>query len=511
MGDILEMKGITKIFFGGVTANEGINFTLRKGEVHSILGENGAGKSTLMNILSGVLHPTAGEIFLNNEKVVFESAKDAIYKGIGMVYQHFMLVPRLTVAENIILGIRRDREPLLQIKKAAEEITAFAGQYGMEIDPFVPVWQLSVGQEQRVEIIKVLFRGAKILILDEPTAVLTLKETEELFKMIRTFIEQDFSVVFISHKIDEVIRISDRISILRRSRLVETLDNRELSKKKLARLMVGRDVSFSIDKKACCAGDAVLTLEHVYAKNNKGLEALKDVSITVREGEILGIAGVDGNGQSELLEVITGLRRVVEGRITLNREDIAGKDPRSILEMGLAHIPEDRHARGLVLDLNIKENFISNDYYIPPHSKRNWINWPFIRKHTRENVKRFDVRTSSIDVPVSGLSGGNQQKLILARELHSEPVIIAAMHAARGLDVGAVEYIHKRIIEARDRGTAILYISTELEELINISDRLAVMCRGEIMGVVDPRVATIEEIGLMMAGYKHEQTAGQQR
>ncbi len=505
MQDILKMVDITKVY-PGVVANDHINFTLRKGEVHSLLGENGAGKSTLMNILSGVIRPTGGSIELGGEHVAFETARDAIRKGIGMVYQHFMLVPQLTVAENIMLGIKRAHEPLLQINKAADEIVAFAKTYGMHLDPHTPVWQLSVGEQQRVEIIKALYRGARVLVLDEPTAVLTPGEITELFRMIRMFLDQEFSVIFISHKMDEVLKISDRISVLRRGRLVETLDNTpDLTKRELASLMVGREVNFEVEKCTCKAGKDVLTLQNLCANNNKGLPALKQVSMCVHAGEIVGVAGVDGNGQSELLEVVTGLRNPTEGKVCLNGEDITGHTPRSILEKGLAHIPEDRHVRGLVLDLDIKENFMSNDYYREPHSRKSRLDWPFIRKHTQTNIEKFDVRTPSIDVKVSSLSGGNQQKLVLARELHGEPVIVTAMHATRGLDVGAIEYVHKQIITQRDQGTAVLYISTELDELMTLADRLIVLCHGEIMGEVDPKEVSIETVGLMMAGERLEE------
>jgi general nucleoside transport system ATP-binding protein len=496
---ILEMRRISKIF-PGVIANDNIDFNLKKGEVHSILGENGAGKSTLMNILSGVYHPTEGEIYLDGHKMHFESARDAIRKGIGMVYQHFMLVPKLTVAENIMLGIKRPKGLLLEIEQAAEEIVVFAKKYGMDIDPHAIVSSLTVGQQQRVEIVKALFRGARVLVLDEPSAVLTPKETHELFNMIRMLTDKNFSVVFISHKIDEVLEISDRISVLRRGKLVETLENSDVSKRRLASLMVGREVLFRVERAACCPGDAVLTLEDVNAKNEKGRQVLKNLSFSIQEGEVFGIAGVDGNGQSELLELITGLRRAESGSLCIAGEEVRGKSPRQILEMGLAHIPEDRHARGLVLNMDVKENFIINDYYRNPHTRRNKMIWPFIRKHTQENVDRFDVRTSSIDMPVANLSGGNQQKLILARELHEKPVLLAAMHATRGLDVGAIEYVHKRILEQRETGTAVLYISTELEELMNISDRIGVMFRGELMGIIKPGEIGIEEIGMMMAG-----------
>jgi simple sugar transport system ATP-binding protein len=496
---VLEMRGITKVF-PGVVANDAINFDLRKGEVHALLGENGAGKSTLMGILSGVYQPTEGSIVLEGAPVRFDSARDAIHNGIGMVYQHFMLVPKLTVAENIMLGIKRPKEPLLQIDKASEQIVAFARTYGMDLDPEQKVASLTVGQQQRVEIVKALFRGAKILVLDEPTAVLTPKEIQELFSMIKMLTDQNFSVIFISHKIDEVIEISNRISVLRRGKLEATINNEGVSKEELAGLMVGRDVSFCVEKTPCCPGDSVLALEGVGLKDREGRPLLKDVNFEVHEGEIFGVAGVDGNGQDELLEVITGLRSASEGSVCIVGQEVLGKSPRQILEMGLAHIPADRQARGLVLSMDIKENFIINDYYRSPHSKRDIISWPFVRKHTKENIERFDVRTSSIDTPVSTLSGGNQQKLILARELHGKPILLAAMHATRGLDVGAIEYVHQRILEQRAAGTAVLYISTELEELMSFSDRIAVMFRGEIMGIVRPEEVTIDQIGLMMAG-----------
>ncbi len=500
---MLKMRGITKVY-PAVVANKNINLDLAPGEVHSLLGENGAGKSTLMNILAGVIKPTEGEIELEGKPVQFSSAKDAILQGIGMVYQHFMLIPKLSVAENIVLGMKREKEPFLQIHKVAKEIEKFARQYNMNLDPFARVDSLSVGEQQRVEIVKALYRGAKILVLDEPTAVLTPQEIDELFNMIRLFISEGRSVIFISHKMDEVLEISDRISILRKGEMIETLVNEDISKEKLAGLMVGRDVSFSIEKTGCKPGKEMLKLENVSVSKSKGVDALAELSFSVSQGEILGVAGVDGNGQSELLEVITGLKRVRNGKVMLAGKEIHHRSPRDILEMGLAHIPEDRHVRGLVLDLDIKENFMVNDYHKSPHTKGSLIDWAFIAEHAREYAEHFDVRTPSLEVPVSSLSGGNQQKLVLARELHGEPKVIAAMHATRGLDVGAIEYVHTRILEQRERGAAILYISTELEELMNLSDRLMVMCRGRIIGIVDPREVTVEQVGLMMAGHPLE-------
>ena len=417
---MLKMRGITKVY-PAVVANKNINLDLKPGEVHSLLGENGAGKSTLMNILAGVIEPTDGTIELEGKPVEFNSAKDAIQRGIGMVYQHFMLISSLTVAENIVLGMKREKEPFLQIRKVAREIEKFAKQYNMTLNPYARVDSLSVGEQQRVEIVKALYRGAKILVLDEPTAVLTPQEIEELFNMVRMFISEGRSVIFISHKMDEVLEISDRISILRKGEMIETLDNCDISKEKLAGLMVGRDVSFRIHKTACKPGKEMLKLERVTASKSKGLDALTQISFSVSQGEILGVAGVDGNGQSELLEVVTGLKKVKNGKVYLGGKEIQQRSPRDILEMGLAHIPEDRHVRGLVLDLDIKENFMVNDYHKNPHTRGSLIDWAFIREHAREFAEHFDVRTPSLDVPVSSLSGGNQQKLVLARELHGNP------------------------------------------------------------------------------------------
>lgn len=509
MNTILKMNKISK-HYKSVRANHNIDFDLKSGEVHSLLGENGAGKSTLMNILSGVTHPTSGTMELDGKEVSFHSAKDAIARGIGMVYQHFMLIPSFTVAENIMLGVKREKEPFLQIDKAAKAIMDFASQYHMEIDPYALVEDLTIGEQQRVEIVKALFRGARVLVLDEPTAVLTPQEIEELFRMIRMLQKKGHSIIFISHKMNEVLEISNRISILRQGELVETIANSsDLSKEKLAGLMVGREISFHTEKNPPKIGKEILKLRKVtiYKSRHQSVKALNNVSFSVSAGEILGIAGVDGNGQSELLEAITGLRSPKEGKIFLKGKEINGRSPRDILEMGLAHIPEDRHLRGLILDLDIKENFMINDYYRNPHTSGSMLNWDFINGHTKEYIDLFDVRTPSVNLPAGSLSGGNQQKLVLARELHGNPDMIAAMHATRGLDVGAIEYVHKLIMEHRDRGTAVLYISTELEELMNISDRLLVLCKGEITGIVDPQKTTAEQIGLLMSGQKSDLTA----
>jgi len=502
MDAVLEMRNITKVF-PGVIANDHISFDIRPGEVHALLGENGAGKSTLMNVLSGLYHPDEGEIYIKGEKVRLESPRDAIGKGIGMVYQHFMLIPPLSVVENIILGMKQPKEPMIDFSGAVKKIKGYAKKYSLDVEPYALVSQLTVGQEQRVEIIKALYRGAEILVLDEPTAVLTPQETEELFNMIRRFTEQNYSVIFISHKIDEVTAISDRISVLRQGKNVATLENEGVSKGELAKLMVGRDVDFSVQKGTSTPGESILKLENVSALNIRGQEALKQIKLEVHKGEILGIAGVDGNGQSELVEVITGLRRVSEGKISIGEYDVTNKDPREILDRKVGHVPEDRHLRGLIMDMDLKENFILHDYHIPPHTRRSFLDWAYIKDHTRELIEEYDVRAPSDAIMAKNLSGGNQQKLILARELHREPELLIAMHATRGLDVGAIEYVQSKILEQRDAGNGVLYVSTEIEEVLNLCDRIAVMSHGEIMGVVKPSEISIEELGLMMAGHAH--------
>lgn len=501
--NILEMRNITKTFPGGVIANKNINLELKKGEVHTLLGENGAGKSTIMNILSGLYKPDSGQILINGKIVPFHSPKDAIKHGIGMVYQHFELIPELSVVENVILGIKQKREPFLDINGSADRILEYSDKYGMGIDPYSMVWQLSIGQQQWVEIIKALYRTARILVLDEPTAVLIPQEIEQLFSMIKEFTKTGYSVIFISHKISEVKEISDHVTILRNGEKINTVLTSDVSKPDLAEMMVGRKVLFKAYVEKAVPGDSALVLENIEAKSNKGLKALKGISFTVRKGEILGIAGVDGNGQSELVEVITGLRKSTSGSVRVKNKDVTNAHPRTILDNNVGHIPEDRHVRGLISDMNLRENLILHDYHTVPHSKL-FLNWKFIKKHTEKLIGDYDVRTPSSDLMAGKLSGGNQQKLVLARELHGNPDVLIAMHATRGLDVGAIEYVHKNIIKQRDAGAAILYVSTEIDELLNISDRIAVIHAGEIMGIVDPHDVTIKELGLMMAGGKKD-------
>ncbi|MCF8001171.1 MAG: ABC transporter ATP-binding protein [Halanaerobiales bacterium] len=503
MSKLLEMKNITKRF-PGVLANDNIDFSLEKGNVHSLLGENGAGKSTLMSVLSGLYKQDEGEIYIKGEKTNFNSPNDAIKNGIGMVYQHFMLIPRLTVIENIILGIKQDNEPFINEKKAAREIQEIADKYGMDIDPYAKVWQLSVGEQQRVEIIKALYRGAEILILDEPTAVLTPQEIVELFNMVEQLLKEDKAIIFISHKIEEVRNISDKITVLREGKKIGTVDA-TASKEKLAQMMVGREVVFTVDKDTVSLGKEVLKLENVEAQNNKGLKALDKVSFEIHRGEIYGIAGVDGNGQSELIEVIAGLRKADNGSVKFLNEDITNKDPRTILRKGVAHIPEDRQVCGLVMDMDIKENMVMQDYHEAPHCNGSFMDWNYITKHTNDLIDQYNIKAPSEKSEARNLSGGNQQKLILARELHREPELLLAMHPTRGLDVGAIEYVHEKLLEARKEGRAILFVSTELDEIMNISDRMAVIYEGKIMGEVKPEEVTKEEVGLMMAGTKKEE------
>lgn len=503
MDYILEMREIIKEF-GSLRANDRVNLKVKRGEIHALLGENGAGKTTLMNILYGLYQPTSGEIIFEGRPVKITSPREAIELGIGMVHQHFMLIPALTVAENIILGMKTGPGGLLDLKQAATRIKELSRQYGLDVDPYAKVWQLSVGQQQRVEIVKALYRGATLLILDEPTAVLTPQEVRELFRVLKKFTQEGHTVIFISHKLDEVMSLCDRVTVLRAGRVVGTVETSKTSKEELARMMVGREVLFKVDKKPCCPGEVILELKGVEALNNKGLKALKGISFSLCRGEILGIAGVDGNGQSELVEVITGLREAIAGKVFLKGKDITNLPPRKILEQNVAHIPEDRHLRGLVMEMSIKENFILQTYYQPPFSKGFLLDWKTIKDHACRLIKEYDVRALSEEIPVKNLSGGNQQKVILAREVCRQPELLIAMHPTRGLDVGATEYIHRRLVEERDRGAAVLLISTELDEILSLSDRIAVLYEGEIMGIVPGGEVDIEELGLMMAGSRRK-------
>lgn len=499
MAPILKMVNVTKRF-PGVLANDKVNLEVKEGEIHTLLGENGAGKSTLMNILYGLYKADEGEVFYRGQKVVFTSAKDAINSGIGMIHQHFMLIPVHTVVENIVMGTKPHRSIVLDLEKAENEIISLASKYGLEVEPKAKVWQLSVGAQQKVEIIKALYRGARLLIMDEPTAVLTPQEVEELFVTLKQLAKQGMSIILITHKLSEVIAISDRITVLRDGRVIDTVKNKDTTETKLARLMVGRDVLFTQEKAKIEPGETVLEIKNVTCKNNRGLEALKNLNLEVKAGEILGIAGVDGNGQSELAEIITGLHKINSGQIFLGKEDLTNLNPRFTTERGIAHIPEDRHKRGLVLDFSISENCILQTYYRQPFTRRGLLDLNQIKDFSDRIIKKFGIKTPNSRATARTLSGGNQQKIVVARELERKPRLLVAVQPTRGVDVGAIEYIHSQILKERERGSAVLLISTELQEILALSDRIAVMYKGELMGEVTIAEADINKIGLMMAG-----------
>lgn len=499
MAVLLEMRKICKEF-PGVRANYNCDLTLEQGEVHALLGENGAGKSTLMNVLYGLYKPTSGEIYWKGKKVDIENPKDAIHLGIGMVHQHFMLIPALTVIENVILGTKTSSSGVLDLESAKRKFIELADTYNMHIDPMTEVWQLSVGQQQRLEILKALYKGADLLILDEPTAVLTPQEAEELFTMIRKLTSQGHTVIFISHKLNEVLAICDNITVLRLGEAVATLEVGGVTKEELAQHMLGREIQTKFDKTSTLAGKVVLDLKDVETLNDKGLLALKKLSLSIRAGEILGIAGVDGNGQSELVEAITGLRKVTNGKVLMNGEEITNKTPRDILEHKVGHIPEDRHKRGVCLPMTLVENIMLMNYYRPPYAKNIMLDWKTICLNAKTIIEQYSVKAPNYNEAIQNLSGGNQQKVVLGREISRNPDLLIAMHPVRGLDIGASEFVYKQLLKQREENKAILLISGELEEVISLSDRIAVMYEGEIMGIVDAKNASIKELGLMMAG-----------
>lgn len=497
--NVIEMRGITKQF-GSFKANDNINLTVKKGEVHALLGENGAGKSTLMNILSGLLEPTSGEIYVNGEKVHITSPSASSKLGIGMVHQHFMLVDKFTITENIILGTEKTKLGFLERKEAQQEIKELSERYGLFVDPSAKVESVSVGMQQRAEILKTLYRGNDILILDEPTAVLTPQEIAELMDILKSLTKEGKSIIIITHKIEEIKAVADRCTVIRRGKSVDTVDVKSTSQQELADLMVGRSVSFKVDKMPAQPKDPVLTIKNLVVKENRGLEAVKDLSLEVRAGEILGIAGIDGNGQSELIHAITGLAKVESGTITLEGQEIQNLPPRVITETGLGHIPEDRHKYGLILPMTIYENMALQTYYKEPFSKNTFLNKDAMQESARKLIEQYDVRTQSENSTAESLSGGNQQKAIIAREISRQPKFLIAAQPTRGLDVGAIEYIHSSLVEQRDNGKAVLLMSFELDEVMNVSDRIAVMYEGKIVGIVDPREVTEQELGLLMAG-----------
>jgi len=496
---ILEMRGITKEF-PGIVANDHVDLDLQRGEVHALLGENGAGKSTLMNILYGLYHPDSGEIRLDGKPVSFTSAKDAIEAGIGMVHQHFMLIPVMTVAENIVLGKEPTRDGiLLDEQTARRRVQDLAGTFKFAIDPDAPVADLTVGQQQRVEILKALYRNADILVLDEPTAVLTPQEASELFEILRVLKREGVSIIFISHKLNEVLEIADRITVLRRGKKIETVAREGATEQSLARAMVGREVLLRVERPPAEPGDVLLAVDDLHVVDDRGLEKVRGVSLTVRAGEIVGIAGVDGNGQTELIDAITGLRRFERGTIEVAGRPLRHATAREMLDAGVGHIPEDRQRRGLVLEFTIAENIALHDYAEPPDAKWGWLFPGRLVERARRLIQDFDVRGGGPLTRAGGLSGGNQQKVVVAREIARDPKVLVAAQPTRGLDVGAIEYLHRRLVEERDEGRAVLLISLELEEIFSLSDRILVLYEGQIVGEHTGEVSE-QQIGLEMLG-----------
>ncbi len=496
---VLEMRGITKRF-PGIVADDHVDFDLHRGEVHALLGENGAGKSTLMNILYGLYRADEGEIHVKGKKVVFHSAKDAIGAGIGMVHQHFMLIPVMTVAENIVLANEPTKgHALLDFDAARERVRHLSQTFNFAINPDARVESISVGQQQRVEILKALYRRADILILDEPTAVLTPQEAGELFEILKTLVREGMSVIFISHKLNEVLEIADRITVLRRGKKIDTVPREGATEDGLARMMVGREVLLRVEKPPAQAGETLLEVRGLSVSDERGLPAVRDVSLSVRAGEIVGIAGVEGNGQSELIEAITGLRRPDSGEVVVGGRVMEHATARKMLDAGVGHIPEDRQRRGLVLEFTIAENIALHDYNRPPESRYGWLFPRRLVQRARALIQEFDVRGGGPQTRAAALSGGNQQKLVAAREVARDPKVLIAAQPTRGLDVGAIEYLHRRLVVERDEGRAILLVSLELDEVMSLSDRILVMYEGQIVGEHEGAVSE-EDIGLEMLG-----------
>jgi simple sugar transport system ATP-binding protein len=504
----LEMRGITKRY-PGVVANDHIDLDVRPGEIHALLGENGAGKTTLMNVLYGLATPEEGSILLNGQEVRISGPADAIDRGISMVHQHFMLVPVLSVADNVLLGKETMANPIfLDRNEARRRIRELGQRFGFEIDPDARVGSLSVGWQQRVEILKALYRNARILVLDEPTAVLTPQETEEIFAVFRRLAAEGHSIIFISHKLYEVLEIADRITVIRRGRVVGSRIPSETDEDDLAEMMVGREVQLSVDKGVSHPAEPMLRVEGLRVNDDRGREVVRSVNLEVRAGEIFGIAGVAGNGQDELVEALTGLRRPAAGRVTLDGVDVTGRRPRQMNEASVAYVPADRHRFGLVLSFPIADNLVLTDYYRPPFARGLAQDHDAIEKAAAALIERFDIRTPSESVSAGTLSGGNQQKAIVAREFSRELKLLVLDQPTRGLDVGSIEFIHNQTIVKRDAGTAILLVSAELDEILELSDRIGVMYRGELVAIMDGASASREEIGLLMATGRRGKEAG---
>lgn len=512
MFKMLEMRGITKVF-GNYKANDSIDFFVEQGEIHALLGENGAGKTTLMNILYGLYRPTSGNIYIRDKKVTINNPLNAIAQGIGMVHQHFMLIQAFTVLENVILGIPSDKEPFLNKKEAKEKIQKLIDHYGLSVNPDAKVSTLSTGLQQQVEIIKVLYRGADILVLDEPTGVLTPQESVMLFKMLQNLAKQGKSIVFISHKLDEVMSISDRISVLRRGKIISTVDSSTINSKELAKLMVGRDVILQVQREDTNNEnkEVMLSVNDLCVKGNRLASSIKNLSFDVHKGEILGVAGVDGNGQSELMEAINGLRKVQSGKIYLEGKEITGISTEKVISSGIAFIPEERKAVGTVKGFNIDDNLMLRRVDNQPFSKRNMIRYKVAKKTGDDVIDEYDVRLGDRNIDASLLSGGNLQKIILAREINSSPKLLLAMHPTRGLDVGAINFVHNKFLEICKKGISIILVSTELEEIMSLSDRIIVLCNGEITGSLMRDEVTIGKIGQYMAGIEDDEEASSEK
>lgn len=506
--DSVEVRDIVKRF-PGVVANDHINFEAKAGEVHALLGENGAGKTTLMRILYGLYQPDEGQILIDGKPVTIHSPADSIRLGLGMIHQHFMLVPSLTVAENVALGLTSSRGVLLDLDLVSERIQQLSDAYGLKVDPDALVWQLSVGEQQRVEILKALYRGAALLILDEPTAVLTPQEVDEFFVILRRMAQEGHSLIFISHKLHEVLAISDRVTVLRSGQVVKTLNTKETDRQELARLMVGRDVLLRVVRPEVEPGAARLSINNLWVTGDKGLPSVRGIDLDIKAGEIVGLAGVSGNGQRELAEAIAGLRKISQGKITINDQDVTGWSPGNLIAFGLAYISEERFRDGVVKDLTVEENLMLEQHHQPPFARSIFLNFQAISAHTKSLINDFEIKTPSTSTPLRNLSGGNVQKLIMARELSRRPGVLIASQPTRGVDIGSTEYIHQCLISQRKEKTATLLISEDLDEIRNLSDRIAVIFDGQIMGIVDSKAATVEQLGLMMAGVKHNELTEQ--
>ncbi len=502
---IVEMLNITKEF-PGIIANDNITLKLKKGEIHALLGENGAGKSTLMSVLFGLYQPEKGEIRKNGQVVKINNPNDANALGIGMVHQHFKLVEIFTVLENIILGVEPNKMGFLEKKEARKKVVELSEKYGLMVDPDAFIEDITVGMQQRIEILKMLYRDNEILIFDEPTAVLTPQEIKELLQIMRGFAKEGKSILFITHKLNEIMEVADRCTVLRKGKYIGTVDIKDTNKEELSKMMVGRDISFKVDKKKMEAGEVVLSVRNVTvaSKTNKN-NAVKNVSFDIRAGEIVCLAGIDGNGQTEFVNTLTGLEKPSSGSITLKGKDITKASVRQRSISGMSHIPEDRHKHGLVLDYKLEENLVLQRYWQPEFQKKGFIKFDAVRKYSKRLIEKYDIRSGQGPITiVRSMSGGNQQKAIIAREIDKEHELLVAVQPTRGLDVGAIEYVHKQLVERRDAGKAVFLVSLELEEVMNVSDRILVIYEGEIVGELNPKTTTVQELGLYMSGAKRD-------